>query len=71
MQGTAHSEMFILALQITLLLASARMLGEIARRLGQPSVIGEILAGILLGPSCLGAIFPFVHYIFSESIKCI
>lgn len=65
MQGTAHSEMFILALQITLLLASARMLGEIARRLGQPSVIGEILAGILLGPSCLGAIFPFVHYIFS------
>lgn len=65
MQGTAHSEMFILTLQITLLLASARTLGEIARRLGQPSVIGEILAGILLGPSCLGAFFPFLLEIFS------
>lgn len=65
MQATGPSEMFILTLQITLLLASARTLGEIARRLGQPSVIGEILAGIVLGPSCLGSIFPFIHDIFS------
>lgn len=65
MHPTGPSDMFVLAMQITLLLASARMLGEIARRLGQPSVIGEILAGILLGPSCLGSIFPFIHDIFS------
>jgi Kef-type K+ transport system membrane component KefB len=35
-------------------LLSARILGAIARRLGQPSIIGEILAGVLLGPTVLG-----------------
>ena len=41
-----------------LLLAVARGLGEAARRLGQPSVIGELLAGVVLGPSLLGATIP-------------
>lgn len=40
------------------LLLSARMLGEAARSLGLPSVIGEILAGILLGPTVLGQLAP-------------
>jgi Kef-type K+ transport system membrane component KefB len=40
------------------LLLSARALGEIARRLSLPSVIGEILAGILLGPTVLGHLAP-------------
>lgn len=38
---------------LTILLA-ARILGELAARLGAPAVIGELLAGILLGPSLLG-----------------
>ncbi len=41
-----------------LLLATAHGLGEVARRLGQPSVIGELLAGVLFGPSLLGAALP-------------
>lgn len=40
------------------ILLSARILGEIAARLGAPSVIGELLAGVLLGPSLLGWIEP-------------
>jgi Kef-type K+ transport system membrane component KefB/nucleotide-binding universal stress UspA family protein len=47
-----------LLLQFALLLALARALGEVARRLGQPQVIGELLAGVVLGPSLLGGIFP-------------
>jgi Kef-type K+ transport system membrane component KefB len=47
---------FFLALLAILL--SARLLGEFAARLGAPSVIGELAAGILLGPSLLGWIEP-------------
>ena len=45
---------------VALLLALARGLGEVARRLGQPQVIGETLAGVALGPSLLGALLPGV-----------
>ncbi len=44
--------------EIVLLLATGRLLGEFMVRLGQPSVMGMLLAGILLGHSVLGAIFP-------------
>ncbi len=40
------------------ILLGARILGELAARLGAPSVIGELLAGVLLGPSLLGWIEP-------------
>lgn len=53
-----HHDILLLVLQIAVLLFAARALGEIAQRLGQPSVVGEILAGIILGPSVLVAIFP-------------
>lgn len=45
-------------LAIGVLLASARVMGELARMLRQPAVLGEILAGILLGPTLLGALAP-------------
>ena len=47
-----------LLLQIAAVLIAARALGALMQRLGQPAVIGEILAGIVLGPSVLGAIAP-------------
>src|SRR6266567_1982709 len=49
---------FLLVVQIVLLIALGRGLGEIMQRIGQPSVIGELLAGILLGPSLFGWIWP-------------
>jgi Kef-type K+ transport system membrane component KefB/nucleotide-binding universal stress UspA family protein len=53
-----HHDVLLLLVQITLLLFAARAMGEVARRLGQPSVVGEIMAGILLGPSLLSGLVP-------------
>ena len=59
---------FLLVAQIVLLIAVGRGLGEIMQRLGQPSVIGELLAGILLGPSLFGWVWPDAqHAIFPKT----
>ena len=47
-----------LLLAMAVLLGLARLMGEWARQLGQPAVLGEILAGILLGKTVLGAFAP-------------
>jgi Kef-type K+ transport system membrane component KefB/nucleotide-binding universal stress UspA family protein len=56
--NSARPSEFILIVQIVLLLTVGRGLGEIMQRIGQPSVIGELLAGLLLGPSLLGWLWP-------------
>lgn len=48
----------ILLLQIIIILIFARFFGWVCLKIGQPTVIGEIIAGIVLGPSLLGAYFP-------------
>ena len=48
----------VLLLQLAGLLALARAFSELMRRLGQPAVIGELLAGIVLGPTVLGHYLP-------------
>jgi Kef-type K+ transport system membrane component KefB/nucleotide-binding universal stress UspA family protein len=53
----APSEVIFIA-QIVVLLLAGRLLGEAMLRIGQPAVIGQLLAGILLGPSALGLIWP-------------
>ena len=55
-----HGDVLHLLIQVAVLLAVARGLGEICQRLNQPSVVGEILAGVLLGPSILGALAPTI-----------
>src|SRR5690606_12620829 len=54
----SHHETAILLLGLALLLLTARVCGEIALKLHQPAVIGELLAGVALGPTLLGAIWP-------------
>jgi len=51
-------QLFLFIVQFALLLTSARLLGEMMKRYGQPPVFGELLAGIVLGPSLLGWLFP-------------
>lgn len=52
------NELILLLFQITLILAVSRGLTHWMRRLGQPTVIAEIIAGIMLGPSVLGWLSP-------------
>lgn len=47
-----------LVLALAVIIGATRLLGAGFRRLGQPAVVGELLAGILLGPSLVGAIAP-------------
>ena len=55
----------IFAAELILLLFVGRMLGEAMSRLGQPAIFGQLLAGVLLGPSVFGALFPDLwHMIF-------
>ncbi|HEU4320449.1 MAG TPA: cation:proton antiporter [Acidimicrobiia bacterium] len=56
--GIPHGDVLKLLFTLAVLLVTARLLGELAKRLGQPEVIGELLAGVLLGPSVLSGIFP-------------
>jgi len=50
----------ILILQILVIIVTSRLLGWLMSQIGQPTVIGEIIAGIMLGPSLLGMFFPEV-----------
>lgn len=49
-------------LALAVLLASAIALGWLARRVGLPAVVGEILAGVILGPSILGQAWPWLQH---------
>src|ERR1700746_1843323 len=55
--GRASSSEVVFLCEITLLLALGRLLGEVMLRIGQPAVMGQLIAGILLGPSALGALW--------------
>ncbi|HSU82977.1 MAG TPA: cation:proton antiporter [Thermoanaerobaculia bacterium] len=64
----ARSPLSVLLFQVVLIVVAARGLGHLFRKIGQPPVIGEIVAGILLGPSLLGAVAPAAHaFLFPAS----
>ncbi len=69
-EGTAPSggsEAILLA-QVVLLVFLGRVIGEAMLRIGQPAVMGQLLAGILLGPSLMGALWPAAqHAMFPPS----
>ena len=54
----------LFALQITVMLTCAVVFGQMARRLGQPAVLGEMIGGIILGPTLFGALMPGLYQEF-------
>ena len=48
-------------LQLAVILGACRMVGGLGGRVGQPQVVGEMIAGVILGPSVYGAISPVLH----------
>jgi Kef-type K+ transport system membrane component KefB len=53
-----HHDVVQLLIQLVVMIIAGRMFAELARKFKQPAVIGEIIAGILLGPTILGMIQP-------------
>ncbi len=53
-----HADVVHLLMQLGIMLIMGRILAEVARKFKQPAVIGEIIAGVLLGPTVLGMIQP-------------
>lgn len=65
--GSPSSDVTFFAALLALILVG-RLLGEAMNRIGQPSVMGQLLAGILLGPSVLGWLYPDLqHWLFASS----
>ena len=55
--ASVSSEAIFLA-ELVLLLLVGRLLGEAMQRIGQPAVMGQLIAGVLLGPSVFGTLLP-------------
>jgi Kef-type K+ transport system membrane component KefB len=53
-------ELKLLFLQMAVILAAARLMAMMFGRIGQPAVVGEMAAGILLGPSFRGKVSPAI-----------
>ncbi len=65
--GLGPSDTLFIA-ELALLLLVGRLMGEAAQRIGQPAVMGQLIGGLLLGPSVLGALWPAAqHAIFPSS----
>lgn len=58
----------IFVLAVGLMLLVGRLLGELMQRIGQPAVMGELLAGVVLGQSVFGWLLPSAHhFVFPDS----
>jgi Kef-type K+ transport system membrane component KefB/mannitol/fructose-specific phosphotransferase system IIA component (Ntr-type) len=67
MASLSSQEIAVLFLSLGLLLATARLFGEVAKRFNQPMVLGEILAGVFWGPTIVGTLAPhFSSYLFPQ-----
>ena len=58
MGNLSHADVVHLLIQLSAMLVMGRIFAEVARKIKQPSVIGEIIAGIILGPTVLGMLQP-------------
>ena len=55
------NDLIILLFQISVMLGSALLFGQLMRRLNQPSVLGELVGGIIIGPTVLGFFAPGIY----------
>jgi len=58
MQNLTQDNIMVFFLSLGLLLGVARVLGELAQRIHQPAILGELMAGLILGPTILGSLAP-------------
>jgi Kef-type K+ transport system membrane component KefB/nucleotide-binding universal stress UspA family protein len=61
-KGSHKPSEVIFLCQIIALLVCGRLIGELMQRIGQPAVMGQLIAGVLLGPSVLGAVSPELQH---------
>jgi len=67
--GVGSAEALFIA-QIVALILVGRLLGELMQRIGQPAVVGNLLAGLILGPSLFGWVWPEGHaFLFPSSAE--
>ena len=60
----------IALLAVGVIVLTAQLMGQLAERIGQPRVMGEIVGGILLGPSLLGSLLPQVsQWLFAPPVR--
>lgn len=66
----SNSELAILfSLQLAIILGVCRIVGFLARKIGQPQVVGEMIAGVLMGPSLFGLLLPnWQHQVFPAGV---
>jgi Kef-type K+ transport system membrane component KefB len=69
-QAGASSEhmVAIFLVEIMLMLFFGRLLGELMQRVGQPAVMGQLIAGILIGPSVFGALMPSAYNVIFPDV---
>lgn len=65
MFSAAIAPLPVFILQLVVIIIASRSCAYLVRKIGQPGVMGEIIAGILLGPSLVGSLFPaFSQFVF-------
>jgi Kef-type K+ transport system membrane component KefB len=68
MAKLSHNELITLLLAISIMLVFSRILAEMGRKFKLPVVMGELLVGIILGPTILGAVLPGTEaYLFTKA----
>ena len=67
--GQVENILLIVIVQLIVIVSAARFFGGLFRKLGQPLVCGEIAAGLILGPSLFGGMFPTLfHRVFNPAV---
>ena len=65
----SEHEVLVFLVQLSLLVGVARLFGGVMKLAGQPSVVGELLAGVVLGPSVFARVLPDAYeWVFGEEV---